>query len=403
MRAYVLHTGIRVAPLGDLARDLPIGNTPLHQIQRRLCEKFGLTLEVVDSWEKIPTDSPRLVFFDNVWFTRRVLKSFLARWRQKGQPAARLALPLSSVFIQKFSALQDLARTETLALYNCWLLPANQTHTDAQPLEVIYKEIILKLPMPAQLVGVAEWVHPITTSLVFHIRHWIHVLDANILSVQVRWVDAVVANPAWGLWILTRSLWQRGNWRWRILNAARDIRGADIHPTATIEGSFIAPGAQIGAHALVRASIIGPGAIVEDRATVAYSVVGPGAFVSKYALIYTSAVMAQANVGGSIQMCVVGQKAAFTPRTTPMDVIPGGKLKLRDGNSYVPVERTVLGSCFGHDSLVGADIYIAPGREIPNGIRIFTSPERVLATLPEAIEPGATYVVKDGTLVPRGR
>ena len=53
MRAYVVASGQRIEPFGELARDLPIGNEPLHQIQRRLFERFGLTMVEVERLEDV--------------------------------------------------------------------------------------------------------------------------------------------------------------------------------------------------------------------------------------------------------------------------------------------------------------------------------------------------------------
>jgi hypothetical protein len=48
---------------------------------------------------------------------------------------------------------------------------------------------------------------------------------------------------------------------------------------------------------------------------------------------------------------------------------------------------------------VGADVFTGPGREVPNGVRIVPDPSRVLARVPDVLEPDALYAVRDGTLV----
>lgn len=402
MRAYVIASGVRIAPFDELARDLPVGNEPLARLQARLFARFGLEVVEVSSLDAVPRDEDRIVTYDNVYFTRRVLKSFLARWRAAGRPSARLALPLDSTFIRTFSALQDFERAPPFALFNLWALPAGApAGGEVRPLEVIYRERVIEVPLPERVIGVPSWVHPVTTSVCLHVRHWIHLLQANRLAIQVRWVDEVVQRPWWGAWILAKALFGRGKPLWRVLGAANHFgRGVDVHPTARVEGSFLGDGARVGAQALVRGCIVGPGAVLEERVNAAYSVIGPKSFISKYTLLYTSAIMAEANVGASVQMCLVGRRAALTPRATPIDVVPGAKLKVRDGDRLVEVDLPVLGSCFGHDTFIGADVYVAPGRAIPNGARIGPLPERVLAMVPEHVEPGRTYVVRGGRLEP---
>src|SRR5687768_13293505 len=99
MRAYVISSGVRIAPFGDLVRDLPVGGVRLSTWQGDLFRKFGLTMVPVEKAEEVPANEPRLVTYDNVFFTRRILKSFLRLHR--GKPS-RVALPLDSTLIKSF-------------------------------------------------------------------------------------------------------------------------------------------------------------------------------------------------------------------------------------------------------------------------------------------------------------
>jgi NDP-sugar pyrophosphorylase family protein len=234
----------------------------------------------------------------------------------------------------------------------------------------------------------------------------LHVLQLNRLVIQIRWVDEVLARPLWALSVLARALWpERGRRLWRVARRMNRFgKNVDVHPTARIEGSFIGDNVRIGPQALVRASIIGADTLLEERTNVAYSVVGARNFVSKNAVVYASASMEEANLGMiGMQMCLVGKRAALTPRATPTDVLPsaGRKLRVKDDGELVEIDVPLLGSCFGHDTYIGADLYIAPGREIPNGCRIGPAPERVLSSIPEEVEPNRTYTVRDGRLVER--
>jgi carbonic anhydrase/acetyltransferase-like protein (isoleucine patch superfamily) len=405
MKAYVVARGQPIAPFGEPAARLEIGLRPWGEAQADLLRSFGLEVVPVARLEDVPGDAPRVVTFDDVYFTRRVLKSLLALWKKAGQPASQVGLPSDSCFVRQFSDLLTLRAAEGLTLYDLYALPAGADLADARPLAVVFKEREVRVPIPAQVTGHEAWVHPITTSVCLHLEHWLHVLQASRLAIQVAWVDAVVARPWWGAWLVLKALWPgRGRLLWRLLGRANRIgRGVDIHPTARVEGCIIGDGAKIGAQALVRGALIGAGAVLEDRCNVAYSVVGPRSFVSKYTLIYTSALMAEANVGMSMQMCLVGRRAALTPRATPIDVQPGGKVRVKHKGAFVPVDLPVLGSCYGHDTFVGADVYIGAGRALPNGTRLGPAPERVLRDIPDEVDPEAVYVVRDGALVPLRR
>jgi hypothetical protein len=406
VRAYVVRSNVRIAPFGDEARDLPIGGVALADWQRGIFDRLGLELKLVERLEDVPRGEPRIVTFDNVFFTRRVLRSFLERWKARGFSASRVALPMESTFIAQFSALQDFAVRGRLAAFNLWGLPSGSGGTldQAEPLEVVYRERVLDYRMPEHLVGFAEWRHPITSSVCLHVRHWIHVLQANRLSIQVRWVDECLAHPIWALARVALGLIPgRGRALWRVAGRLNRIgRGVDVHPTARVEGSFIGDRVRIGPGSLVRASIVGADTAIEERCNVSYSVVGPSSFVSKNSLVYASASMEGANLGMiGMQMCLVGRRAALTPRATATDIIPGKsgrKIRVKVNGALEDVDLPLLGSCFGHDTYIGADLYIAPGREIPNGVWIGPQPERVLSSIPDELEAGKVYVVRNGRL-----
>ena len=403
MRAYVIETDTRIAPFGDLARDLPVGGAPLSVWQDELLRRFGLEPVRVKSRSDIPTDEPRVVTRDNVLFTRRVLKSFLRRWKTAGGAAFRVALPRESVFLRRFSDLSEYATEGDLALFDLWVLPAGATEDDAIPLPVVFKEKVLKLTVPKQITGVEEWVHPVTTSVCMHIRHWLHVLQANLLSIQIRWVDHVVTHPFWTAGVLLRALIPgRGRIHWRIgRRANRFGKNVDIHPTALVEGSFVGDGVRIGPQALVRGSIIGAGSTLQERVNVTFSVIGAGSFVSKHSIVYACAAFEEAELCmKGMQMCLVGRRAALTARASPIDVVPGRKIRVKDGNAYPEIDVPLLGSCYGHDTFIGADVFIGPGRAIPNGIRVGPQPSRVLGLIGDDVEPGRPYVVSEGALKP---
>lgn len=409
MRAYVVSSNRRIAPFGELARDLPVANVPLSEWTGRLFAKFGVEVVSVESLDAIPRESaPCIVTYDNVFFTRRVLKSFLELWRKRAHGSSRLALPAQSTFIKQFSALQDHALDAEHAQFNFWGLSKSTAVQEdiatSSPLAVLYKEKLLDYRVPGYLVGFHQWQHPVTSSIVFHVRHWLHVLQINRLAIQVCWVDEVLAHPFWSAFTLLRGLIPgRGRLIWRLGAAANRIgKNVDIHPTARVEGSFIGDNVRVGPQSLIRASIIGADSYLEERVNVLSSVVGPRTFVSKNSVVYASACMEDANLGmNGMQMCLVGRRSALTPRATPTDVLPGRKLKVKLDGQLVEIDLPLLGSCFGHDTYIGADLYIAPGREIPNGVRIGPAPERVLSSIPDDADPNLAYTVRDGRLVPR--
>ncbi len=406
-RVYVIRSGIRISPFGDLAKDLPVGGVALSAWQDSVFGRVGLTRVDVDDWTAIPTDQPCLVTYDHVFFTRRVLRDFLRKWEKAGRAASRAALPKDALAVSGFRDLQDFDEDDFRALFDVFGVPAGQPILSreamtaaARPIEVVYRDIRIDVPMPKRMMGIEEWKHPITTSVIIHVRHWLPLLHANLLSIQVRWVDEVLTHPLWSAWVLFRSLIpRRGRLIWRVAARANRIgKNVDIHPTAHVEASFVGEGTTIGPGAIVRAAIIGKNVTIEPRVDLFASVIGDGGFVSKHSIVYGCAAMEQADVCmKGMQMCLVGRRAALTARATPVDLPPPGKRhRVRDGSELREVSLPLLGSCYGHDSFVGADVFVGAARVIPNGVRIAPRADRILTKIADDLEPGQTYVVIDG-------
>jgi carbonic anhydrase/acetyltransferase-like protein (isoleucine patch superfamily) len=403
MRAYIVQSNRTIQPFGDPVGDMPVGGTSLSQWQEQLLLKFKLEPCRVQSESEIPQDSDRLVLYDDVFFTRRGLKSFLARWRKSKKKPARFALPEGSCFLKNFSDLQQKTSVDGQRLFNIWLLPKNSTQQDAQGLEIIFREEVELLPLPAAITGMSHWKHPITSSVCLHVSHWLHVLQINLLSIQVTWVDQVIAHPLWSLIVFLRSgLGRPRGFRSRVAKYANRIgRNVKIHPTAVVEGCIIGDNVQIGPQALVRGSIISEGCVLQERVNVAFSVVGQNSFVSKHSVVHACASFEQADMCmRGMQLCLVGRKAALTTRATPIDIAPGKPIRVDVDGEHVPIGMPMLGSCFGHEVFVGADVYVGPGRAIPNGVRVISDTSKILARIPKDTQAGVTYVVRDSSLVP---
>src|SRR5207237_1126223 len=54
MRAYIIRSNVRISPFGDEARDLPVGDVLLRDLQATLFRKFGIEPVLVEQLAEIP-------------------------------------------------------------------------------------------------------------------------------------------------------------------------------------------------------------------------------------------------------------------------------------------------------------------------------------------------------------
>ncbi len=407
MKAFVVASGRRIEPFDEPVSSMPLAGRTLAEEQASLFSRFSLERVLVSDVSEVRSDEPALVTFDDVYFTRRVLKSFLATWDRR--KVGQLALPRSSAVFSTYGDLQDFEERQDQALFRFFGVPsATSLRLDglvgsSMPVPVVYRERIVPIAVPRHVVGFEQWNQPVTSSICLHISHWMHVLYANLLAIQVRWVDQVLTRP---LWALSRLLWAacpgRGPYLERLTRRANVIgRNVKIHSTAFVEGSFIGDGTTIGPQATVRGAYIGKDVKIDQRADVTYSVLGDRCFVSKHAILNSAVAFEGADLcPKGLQMSLIGRDVGLGARVNLMDTMPGGKIKVSHDGELRELEAKVLGSCIGHGSFIGPDIYLAPGRALPNGTRITMPKERILFRIPKEIDREATYVARDGALEP---
>jgi acetyltransferase-like isoleucine patch superfamily enzyme len=435
MKAYIIPSGIRISPFNEDAGNLLIGNRSLRQIQHDVLTRCGLEPVFVEDHRKI-NDEEFILTLDNVFFTKRVLKDFYRRSKRLGVPT-QLSLP-ESFFTEKFNLLQgnrihqqnDDSKSvygydlfyikrptqeklysliefilEALARGKSYKVEGDKNQLDSigwvRPIACRYREKRYLHPVPPNMCGTPYFEHPVTSSVIIHINHWIHLLWANLLSIQIRWIETVSGNWFWAILRLLESLsLSRSAMKWKLMrNFNRRGSGCDIHPTALVELSIIGNGVKVGAHSIVRGSIIGDGTVIEERAFVNFSVIGEGCFISKNSTIVASCGFPHSDLCcNGMQLCLVGRRCALTAYMRPIDLKYRGEVKVKFGDRYVPTGSNMLGSCFGHRCFIGPDVYIQPGREVPSDTTIIKHPSQILSRIPPAIKGQAPFYVEDGTL-----
>jgi acetyltransferase-like isoleucine patch superfamily enzyme len=267
-----------------------------------------------------------------------------------------------------------------------------------------------------------SFAYPVTTSVAFHVNHWVNLLWANQVGIIVRWVEQITGHPLWTAWKLLKTLliwlfsglgqlfkleslsaaFGRGALRTAAMRAFNKIgRNCEIHPSAILHFCIIGDNVKIGPQSYVFGSVLGDGVYVEEKTKIVFTSLGANCFVSQITILNGVAAYPDGDVCiDGAHFCLAGRNVKLTGLARPLDLRTDGPIKVLHKGKAVEIGQEVLGSCFGHRCFLGPDIYIMPGREIPNDAVIIQPPGRVLQKIPGDFKPGVPMVVDGGTLRP---
>ena len=407
MRVHLLSSGKFIEPFGLRAEDCALGGRTLGAQRDEVLARLGL--EVTRGALDDDVEGPCLVLEDDVWISRRALKLWL-KVARAGEETCRLALERER-FVELTAPLQDLDERAECVAYDVAFVPAGARLSAADALAsdnwLAHKMRVLDVAVPAPKyllgTGTDEVRFPISSSAVMRIRHWVHLLRASHFAPVVELLDRVWRNPVAASFRALPALRLNKRSRERALRAAfvYQGKGAWVHPSSTVEASILGDDVVVGPHCYITGSILGDGTVVEQRAHIEQSTLGPRTFVSKNSSLSACLTFGDTDVCvNGIQTCVVGTACGLTSFARPLDLVPGGEVRVVDNGKLRGVGELPCGVCFGPECFVGADVVIAPGRAIPRGVRLVAPPEDALRK-PPGEHAGLGYI-KDGAFVPIG-
>ncbi len=251
-------------------------------------------------------------------------------------------------------------------------------------------EKVFPLELPGHTVQLA-----VSRRLVVPVGHWVELLWANLLGLGPwLWERLLHRNPGVAAaklgWAALRATSGDPD---RVASKVNHIdRTARVHPTATIQGSWLGPKARVGAGAVVRGAVLGEGAKVEELAICDATVLGPGALVERQGMVKYAVLGEGAVVGGVVQLGVVGPGASFKRGAYGLDQALSGAVRVKTSHGLVPAPAGFLGICLGAGAQVGTGVRVAPGRALPAGVTVVAD-----ALARPDVTPG-TYVLRDGRL-----
>ncbi|MFA6032447.1 MAG: hypothetical protein WC889_06070 [Myxococcota bacterium] len=432
MKAYILPSNVVISPFNEAVAETLVVFERLCDIQDAVLRDRGLEPVRVASAAEI-TDGEYFLTYDNVYVTRRAFRDFYKKALKSGR-SAQMALP-DCGFIKRYSALQDIqakkdASGNTAHCFNIWYV---KTETDvgarhalpvgaesAVPLVIKLKEISWQQNVPPNMFKKRTLDIPITTSVAFHITHWVPLLWANQVGILVRWVEQITGHPLWTAWKLLKALIfyvasglvQLGRLEsvtsalgWPAIKLAlfrsfnKVGKNCEIHPDAIIQFCIIGDNVKVGPQCYLFGSILDDGVIMEEKTKVTLTSLGHGCYVSQLTVLNGVAAYPDGDVCiDGMQFCMSGRNVKLTGLARPLDIRTDGPIKVMFNGKAVAIGQEILGSCFGHGCFIGPDVYIASGREIPSGAVIIQPPGHILFKIPPDIEPGVPMVIDKGTL-----
>ena len=227
------------------------------------------------------------------------------------------------------------------------------------------------------------------------VRHWSHVLRANLAALPAAFSDELLRAPWRVAWTWARAPLRAGGGRLAVVG-----RRCRIHPTARLEMCLLGDDVEVGAYSVLRGCVLGDGARVEDHVSARGAVVGPGAHLGNYSLFNVSVLGARSSISHiGAQASVIGDDTFVASFACLLDLNLSGTIRVPFEGRMADTGTPFLGCAVGHRVRIGAGTWVAQGRAVPNDVTLVAPPSTVLGRVPAEVPPGV-YSVADGRLSP---
>lgn len=402
MKAYMMESRRRIEPFGDHPRDCLIVNKPLKGHHLEVLKALKIDLAAVAHESDIRDKDEHLIFGDHLYFTPELLKEFISRSRRaRSRTVAALKPGLGT--LRTVAGTQEVAVFPERVEYDLRYAPAGRAEGQCQPIVIDPGPLRDGIPFPSHLFGSPSYDVPLTDRLITQIDHWTNLWSASIATLLAE--GARLKNGP-KLRLLKLALKARSANQWKVLCQINKFgRGCDIHPTAYVEGCTIGNNVKIGAMAVVRESVVGDGAYIANNAAVELSVIGDhcalqGGSVVQYSVLYPGVLTTTHFINAS--MC--GRDSVVAAGAVPTDFrFDGNSVTVMKDGARVDTGNSFLGACLGHGVYVGSGCIVAPGRAVPNGLRIVLADDRMLTSLDSADAIKGFRIVRRQDITEAGR
>lgn len=376
MNAYIVKSWNKIEPFGDYPRDCLIGNKKLSAIQQDALQRFNLNPIIILDSSEINDLNEHITFSESTYLTKELIKDFIAKSREK-RCNTICALKQGVTTLRTVTATQEVKIHSGFIEYDLRYIAEKKFRGKLQPIIIEPDHISEGIPMPKHMCGSDEYLIPITENLIAQIDHWTNLWAVNITSLLA---DIARIQKMSKFKLLAIALKKRSFNKWAILHNFNKIgRGCDIHPTAYIEGSTVGDNVKIGAGSIIRVSIIGDDVFLGNGVKIETSVIGKKCTILHGHILYSVLYPNIFTVAQMISSSLVGSESFIGSGVTLTDFrLDGNNITVIKDGAKVDTCNKFIGSCLGHGVYLGSGCVVAPGRTIPNSMRITPDKERVI-------------------------
>lgn len=376
--ARLIDRGTRIDPFGD-----PVGEIPL----------LGRSLAAFRDEEIAASgvDGERFTFADFAIATAPVLAAFAAKG--DGKPR-KLALPKTSAC----AALVPVSSAEDLVFEIYLDAPDEDARARATPTIVELETKTRRRELPRVGPPPHHIDLPCDGKIAAHVEHWVHVLWLSSAL-----VPALVARKEMKLERrFRRGFYGKSGFTFFGRDPGSNLiaKGAQIHPSAYLEGAVIGENAVIGACCSIRHSFVGARTNLADFTQLSYCAIGDD--TSTLANARLSHVIA---LGGGtltsffVKDILLGKNVFMTSGVIFWSESIDGTIHVEHNGVLRDTKRKVLGGCAGHGSVLGARTIVAPGKALPNRVTVVMRKEEGVQRIDPKLD-GAPSCWYDASLVP---
>ena len=413
MQAYILETGRRVSPFDDPVGDMPVHNRRLREHQQSILEDLGCEVAVIEDLRQA-RQQPCVLVYDDVYFTWHAARSFLAIARRRsealktaaaqpgrGNFAAALPVsPLTERFVPSFQG-RTVQQTDgsSLHAYDLYFLtdwdsgrpPSDQAELVSVPHYVTVRRWRVNRHFePSGSISL-----PMSTVALCPVQHWSSLLSANILGIPSFVLQQARKSLIRTATLPLRILWRSGSVWPSALRGKTYLAGpgCKVHPSAHVEWSVLGRGVRIGPNAVVRGAVLGDRVEIGPGALVELSTLGEKATVNANVTVRSCVVGEEGHLGAYFtQLSVLGRGAAMCPASGIFDFNLRGNVTVNFEGRTVSCGSRLLGGCLGHGALLGAEVALGSGQEMPNGCILVKHPRDVVGDLSQALPANVVRV-----------